>query len=106
MILEQHGDRISRCYVTWLGDDEVAGSKHPLVGLAAGAAIGSVVAWPAADSVTSWAGRLETDATGNAALYSVWHLVRRVSGNPSRELDVWESFLTDSPAFRKDTGES
>jgi Avidin family len=106
MILEQHGDRISGRYVTRVGDDEVAGSEHPIVGLATGAAIGFVVAWPAAGSVASWAGRLDTDAAGNAALHTVWHVVRTVSGDPPRALDAWESFLTNSSVFRRYTGES
>lgn len=106
MILEQQGDRISGRYVTRIGHDDVAGNDHPIVGIANGSAIGFVVAWPAAESVTTWAGRLETDALGNAALHTVWHLVRRVSGDPPRALNVWESFLTNSSVFRKDTGEA
>lgn len=101
MILEQHGDRISGHYVTRVGHDAVADKDHPITGFANGPVIGFVVAWPAAGSVTTWAGRLETDAQGNAALHTVWHLVRTVSGDPPRPLNVWECFLTNSSVFRK-----
>lgn len=101
MVLEQKGNRVSGSYVTRLGHEAVAGDEHPVVGLANGTTIGFVVGWPAADSVTSWAGRLEMDAEGNATLHTLWHLVRSVSGDPPRALQVWESFLTNSSAFRR-----
>lgn len=66
MILEQQGDRISGRYVTRIGHEDVAEKDHSIVGVATGTTIGFVVAWPAAGSVTSWAGRVETDAGGNA----------------------------------------
>lgn len=101
MILEQDGDRISGRYLTRIGHDAVAGKHHPIVGMANGATIGFVVAWPAAGSLTSWAGRLETDASGHATLHTVWHLVRPVAGDPPRPLEPWESFLTNSSVFRR-----
>ena len=101
MILEQDGSRISGEYVTRLGHDAVAGNGHPVVGFANGTTIGFVVGWPAANSVTSWSGRLEIDAQGSATLHTVWHLVRSLSGEPPQPLEVWESFLTNSSVFRK-----
>jgi hypothetical protein len=101
MILEQQGDRISGRYVTRIGHEDVAEKDHAIVGVANGTTIGFVVAWPAASSVTSWAGRIETDAGGNAALHTVWHLVRSVSGDPPRALGIWESFLTNSSVFTR-----
>jgi hypothetical protein len=105
MILEQQGDRISGRYVTRIGHEDVAGKDHSIVGVANGTTIGFVVAWPAAGSVTSWAGRLEADADGKATLHTVWHLVRSVSGEPSRPLCIWESFLTNSSIFTRYAGE-
>lgn len=101
MILEQDGNRISGRYVTRIGHDAVAGNEHPLTGFANDTTIGFVVGWPAVDSVTSWAGRIEVDAEGDATLHTLWHLVRASSGEPSRSLQVWESFLTNSSAFRR-----
>jgi hypothetical protein len=101
MILAQDGNKICGRYLTRIGHDAVAGNEHPLTGFANDTTIGFVVGWPAADSVTSWAGRLEVDAEGNAALHTVWHLVRATSGDPPRSLQVWESFLTNSSVFRK-----
>lgn len=101
MVLEQEEGRISGRYVTRLGHEVVTEDLHPVVGLANGSTIGFVVGWPAADSVTSWAGRVETDAEGNATLHTVWHLVRATSGDPPRALQVWESFLTNSSVFRR-----
>lgn len=102
MILEQHGDSISGRYLTQVGHDEVAGKSHLIVGKANGTTIGFTVAWPAANSVTAWAGRLETDAQGNATLHTMWHLVRTVSGDPPRHLAIWESFLTNSSVFTRE----
>jgi len=104
MILEQHDDRISGRYLTQIGHEEVTGRDHSIVGVANGTTIGFVVAWPAAGSVTAWAGRIETDPDGNATLHTVWHLVRSVTGEPPRELGIWESFLTNSSVFRKAGG--
>jgi hypothetical protein len=101
MVLEQEGNRIIGRYVTQLGHDAVTGDAHPVVGFANGSTIGFVVSWPAADSVTSWAGRVETDAEGNVTLHTVWHLARSTTGDPPRALQVWESFLTNSSVFRK-----
>jgi hypothetical protein len=106
MILEQRGDQISGRYVTKIGHEEVAGKTHPIVGFANGTTIGFVVAWPAAGSVTTWAGRLEVDAEGSATLHTVWHLVRESSGEPPRTLNIWESFLTNSSVFRKDCNQA
>jgi hypothetical protein len=104
MVLEQEEHRIFGRYLTRLGHDAVQGDEHPIVGFASGTTIGFVVGWPAADSVTSWAGRLEADADGNATLHTVWHLARSVSGDPPRALQVWESFLTNSSMFRRQRG--
>jgi hypothetical protein len=106
MILEQQGDRISGCYVTRIGHEDVAERNHPVVGVANDTTIGFVVAWPAAGSVTSWAGRIDTDADGNATLHTMWHLVRSVSGEPPRELGIWESFLTNSSVFTRSRSET
>jgi hypothetical protein len=106
MILEQDADRISGRYITRLGHDAVTGSGHPVVGFANGTTVGFVVGWPAANSVTSWAGRLEIDAEGGATLHTVWHLVRAATGEPPRALQVWESFLTNSSVFRKEEARS
>jgi hypothetical protein len=67
MVLEQDGSRISGRYVTRLGKDAVTGDAHPVTGFATGTTIGFVVGWPAADSVTSWVGRVETDGQRDAA---------------------------------------
>ena len=106
MILEQQDDRISGRYLTQIGHEGVAGRDHSIVGVANGAAIGFVVAWPATGSITAWAGRIETDANGNATLHTIWHLVRSVSGEPPCELGIWESFPTNSSVFRKAGGET
>jgi hypothetical protein len=101
MVLEQEGDRISGRYLTRVGHDAVTRDEHPVVGFANGTTIGFVVGWPAASSVTSWAGRVEMDADGNATLHTVWHLARAATGDPPRALQVWESFLTNCSVFRK-----
>lgn len=101
MVLEQEENRISGRYLTRLGNDAVTGDAHPVAGFASGSTIGFVVGWPAADSVTSWVGRIETDADGDATLHTVWHLVRSTTGDPPRALQVWESFLTNSSVFRR-----
>jgi hypothetical protein len=101
MVLEQDGNRISGRYLTRIGHETVAGNEHPLTGFANDTTIGFVVGWPAADSVTSWAGRLEVDGQGNATLHTLWHLVRASTGDPPRSLQVWESFLTNGSLFRR-----
>jgi hypothetical protein len=100
MILEQHGANITGRYLTQIGNDKVAHREHAIVGLANGTTIGFVVSWPAALSLTSWAGRLDIDAQGVARIHTVWHLVRPTSNaDPSQVVDVWESFLTNSSVF-------
>lgn len=102
MILEQNGERISGRYLTQIGNDAVAGRAHAIVGPANGSTIGFVVSWPAALSLTSWAGRLEVDPHGIERIHTVWHLVRpTVNADPSRTVDVWESFLTNSSVFTR-----
>ena len=106
MILEQQDDRISGRYLTQIGHEEVTGRDHSIVGVANGATIGFVMAWPDAGSVTAWAGRIEAGADDNATLHTVWPLVRSVNGEPQRELGIWESSLTNSSVFRKSGGET
>ena len=102
MVLEQHGEEISGRYVTTIGDAAVVGRGHRIVGMANGITIGLVVAWPAAHSLTSWAGRLEAGADGSATLHTMWHLVRPVSAaDAAKKVEVWESFLTNSSVFRR-----
>lgn len=105
MILEQHGATISGRYVTQIGNDKVARKDHAIVGLANGTTIGFVVSWPAALSLTSWAGRLDIDPEGIQRIHTVWHLVRPAShADPLQTVDVWESFLTNSSVFRRTRG--
>ena len=102
MVLEQKGDDISGRYITTIGDAAVVGRGHRIVGMANGTTIGLVVAWPAAGSLTSWAGRLEVPADGNAILHTMWHLVKTHSAaDPAKETQIWESFLTNSSVFRR-----
>jgi len=102
MVLEQHGEEISGRYITTIGDAAVVGRGHRIVGTANGPTIGLVVAWPAAGSLTSWAGRLEVAADGGATLHTVWHLVRTYSAaDPAKATEIWESFLTNSSVFRR-----
>lgn len=104
IVLEQEGNRISGRYLTRIGHDAVAGDEHPLTGFANDTTIGFVVGWPATDSATSWVGRVELDAQGNATLHTVWHLVRSATGDPPRALQTWESFLTNSSVARRTLG--
>lgn len=105
MILEQHGEEISGRYLTQIGNDAVRGKGHRIVGLANGTTIGFAVAWPAAGSLTSWAGRLEVDGEGVATLHTLWHLVRPVTAaDPARAVEIWESFLTNGSVFRRAPG--
>jgi hypothetical protein len=102
MILEQQDEAISGRYLTQIGNDKVARKEHALVGLANGTTIGFVVSWPAALSLTSWAGRLEIDPQGVQRIHTVWHLVRAASNaDPSQTVEVWESFLTNSSVFTR-----
>ena len=102
MELRQDGTAVAGAYVTRIGDDRSTKRRHDLVGMAAGPMIGFVVAWPASDSVTSWAGRLVTAADGTRSIHTVWHLARaRVPGDPSRDAAPWESFLTYASVFRR-----
>jgi hypothetical protein len=102
MILEQHGEKITGRYLTQIGNDKVAQKEHAIVGLANGTAIGFVVSWPAALSLTSWAGRLDVDGQGIERIHTVWHLVRPTShADPSLVVGVWESFLTNGSVFTR-----
>lgn len=102
MVLQEHDGAISGFYITRIGNDDVQEKQHPLVGCTTGPLIGFVVSWPAASSLTSWAGRLVTDASGQATIHTVWHLAReRVAGDPPRPAQPWETFLTYSSVFRK-----
>ena len=102
MVLEQKGDDISGRYITTIGDAAVVGRGHRIVGIANGTTIGLVVAWPAAGSLTSWAGRLEVATDGGATLHTMWHLVRTSSpADPDKQTEIWESFLTNSSVFRR-----
>lgn len=107
MILEQNGAAISGRYLTQIGNDKVARKEHAVVGLANGSTIGFVVSWPAALSLTSWAGRLDIDPQGIERIHTVWHLVRPASSaDPSRLVEVWESFLTNSSVFTRTTAQA
>lgn len=102
MELRQDGDAITGDYITRIGDDRVVEKRHPLVGRAAGGVIGFVVSWGAASSVTSWAGKLMTDAEGGQSIHTVWHLARdNIAGDPPRPAQPWETFLTYASVFRK-----
>lgn len=102
MILEQNRDEISGRYVTAIGNSGVVGKGHRVVGMANGSTIGLVVAWPSAGSLTSWAGRIEVAPDGSATLHTMWHLVRSAPAtDPSKEVEIWESFLTNSSVFRR-----
>jgi hypothetical protein len=102
MILREQDGAVTGVYITRIGHDDVVEKQHPLVGQATGRVIGFVVRWPMAGSVTSWSGCLVTDATGAPAIHTVWHLAReRVPGDPPRQAQPWESFLTYTSVFRK-----
>ncbi|CAN0366545.1 unnamed protein product [Phaeothamnion confervicola] len=107
MILEQHDEAIRGRYLTQIGNDKVARKEHAVVGLANGTTIGFVVSWPAALSLTSWAGRLEIDPQGFERIHTVWHLVRAAANaEPSQIVEVWESFLTNSSVFTRTRGKA
>ena len=102
MILDQQGATVRGSYVTQIGNDKVVRQEHPIIGFANGTSIGFVVSWPAALSLTSWVGRLEFDAHSKPKLHTMWHLVRPASeSDPSKPLQIWESFLTNSSVFER-----
>lgn len=102
MVLHQNGDAITGVYITSIGHEQVVRTEHTLVGRAVGNVIGFVVGWPAAASLTSWAGRLGADANGSATIHTVWHLAREtIAGDPPRPAQPWETFLTYTSVFRK-----
>ena len=81
MELHQEGDIITGVYITKIGNDLVVEKRHPLIGRTVGPLIGLIVTWPAASSITSWTGRLVTDAAGQRSIHTVWHLGR--GGSPA-----------------------
>lgn len=94
---------ITGTYVTAIGDHRVRCREHRLVGRCLGTLVGFVVAWPEANSLTSWTGRLVLRSGLPPELHSMWHLVRETVEQPPRAAEPWESFLTYSSVFRKDS---
>lgn len=105
MILCQKGRSLSGEYITSIGDGQSVGQALPLIGMAHGTLVGFVVCWPDSSSLTTWAGRIVRDESATESkgwhLHTVWHLVRECSGDPPRETEVWDSFITYTSIFSK-----
>ncbi|MBR2689345.1 MAG: hypothetical protein IKE42_15970 [Aquamicrobium sp.] len=101
MRLHQEGAFIRGTYITLIGHDDAVRREHALTGMANEELIGFSVAWPAAGSLTSWAGKLIVDPAGVPRIHTTWHLVRDAVGDPPRKAAPWESFLTHTSVFSR-----
>lgn len=104
--MEQNGAAVSGVYRTRIGAAEL-GKDYPLTGWRDRRCLGFSVSWgPESESLTSWAGLIETDGEG-VLISAMWLLVSgttlkgkgdTVSTSDSK---AWEAFRTQSVVFRR-----
>lgn len=85
----------------------VAGKGYPLTGQRNAEVLTFSVNWNDAEvnlaSMTSFAGRIVTDADGQMSIHTVWVLVRQFEDeHRTKPTGAWNAFLTNADVFRRD----
>lgn len=107
LTFKQSGTELSGHYRTSVGNAD-KGKSYPIRGWRNGRCLGFSVSWqPESDSITSWAGLIQPDESGDISIHTVWVLV---SGSKLAEKNgqtckvstqPWEAFGTQTSIFSR-----